>query len=101
MGGPALAAPQLSPGFPAQVRQVFRTEVRQGMTFEMSPNVFDGIEFRCVRRQLGQHKVACGSFDVVAHRSAAMPRQTIPDHQLLAGNLAGGGGRGTPLLAGF
>src|SRR5260221_4616652 len=86
--GPALAAPQLASRFPSQVRQVFRTEVRQGMTFEMSPNVFDGIESRCVGRQLRQHEVTCSAFDVGAHGSAAMHCQAIPNHQQLAGNLA-------------
>src|SRR6185369_4626314 len=86
--GAALAAAQLASSFPAQLRQVFRTEVRQSMTLEMSPNVFDGIEFRSVRRQLRQNEVAGGSFDAGAHCPAAMHRQAIPDHQQLAGNLA-------------
>ena len=49
--GPALAAPELSPGLPAQVRNVFGTEVGQSVAFEMAPDVFDGVEFWGVSRQ--------------------------------------------------
>ena len=83
-----MTAPQLSPGFLSQVPKVFGTEVGQGMAFEMTPDVFDGIEFRCVCRQAGQNEVALRPLDVTPHRTAAMHRQTIPDHQQFAGNLA-------------
>src|ERR1044072_8352894 len=85
--GPALAASQLASGFPAQVWQGFWTKVRQGMTLEMSPNVFDGIEFRGVRRQSRQREVTGSALNVGLHGPAAMHRQAIPDHQELAGNL--------------
>src|SRR6267143_2930366 len=86
--GTALTAPQLSPRLSAQVKQVFQTEVRQGMLLEMSPNIFDGVEFRGVSRQLRQVKLALGSLDIAAHRPAAMHGQPVPDHQQRARNLA-------------
>src|SRR5271156_5262942 len=87
-GGPALTASQVSPGFPAQVAKVFRTEVGQGMAFEVTPDLFDWIEFRGVSWQVGQDQVALRPLDVPPHRPAAMHGQTVPDHQQFGGNLA-------------
>jgi len=87
-GLPPLAAPQLAPGLTAEVEQILRTKVGQGMAFEVSPDVFDRIEFGSVGRQMGQHQIALRPFHVPAHRPAAMHRQTVPDDQQFARNLA-------------
>src|SRR5579864_5280639 len=86
-GGTALTAPQLSPGLPAQVGNVFGTEVGQRVAFEVTPDVFDWVEFGCISGQAGQSDVALRPLDVTLHRPAAVDCQTVPDHQQFAGNL--------------
>src|SRR5208337_4080551 len=86
-GGAALTASQLSPSLPAQVGNVFGTEVGQGMAFEMAPDVFDGVEFRGVSRQACQNDVALRPLDIALHHPTAVDGQPIPDHQQSAGNL--------------
>ena len=85
--GPALCAPQLSPGLPAQVRDVSGTEVGQHVALEMAPDVFGGVEFWGVSRQACQNDVALRPLDVMLHRPTAVDGQTVPDHQQFAGNL--------------
>src|SRR5262245_25284040 len=85
---PALATSQLSARFPAQVQKIFRAEVGQRMAFEMTPDVFDRIEFRSISRKICQDDLALSVFDVASNRATAMHRQTVPDHQQLAANLA-------------
>src|SRR5208282_3224440 len=85
--GPALAAPQLSAGLPAQVGNVFGTEVGQSVAFEMAPDVFDGVEFRSVSRQACQNDVALRPLDVTLYHPTAVDGQPVPDHQQFAGNL--------------
>jgi hypothetical protein len=63
-GWPALATPQLPAGFPSQVRKISRTEVGQGMAFEMAPDVFDRIEFQGVSRKVRQNHPALSAFNV-------------------------------------
>ena len=52
--GAPLAAPELAARFPTQVRKILRTEVRQGVAFEVAPDVFGGVEFGGVGWQPGQ-----------------------------------------------
>ncbi len=85
--GPALAAPQLSPGLPTQVGNIFGTEVGQRVAFKMAPDVFDRVEFRGVSRQACQSDAAVRSLDVPLHHPTAVDGQTVPDHQQFAGNL--------------
>src|SRR2546425_11116014 len=86
-GWAALAAPQLSPGLPTQMRNVFRTKVRQRVTFEVAPDVFGRVEFRGVSWQLCQNNLARRACHVIAHCPAAMHGQTVPDHQQPTRNL--------------
>src|SRR5689334_902225 len=84
----SLAAPQLTTGFLAQMRDVLGTEVRQGVTFEVAPDVFGRVEFRRVGGQSRQHDVSGRTLHVVLHPPAAMHRQAVPDHQQPAFHLA-------------
>lgn len=87
-GWPTLTAPQLTTGFLPQVGQVFRTKVRQGVPFEMPPDVLDGIELGGVRRESRKDEITGRTLDIGAHVATAMHRQSIPDHQQRSGNLA-------------
>lgn len=52
-GNPPLGAAQLAPGFIGQMLPITRTEVGQGVAFEMPPDVFRRIQFGRVGRQAG------------------------------------------------
>jgi len=86
--GATLAAPKLPPRFPAQMWNILGTEVRQGMSFQMAPDVFGGIEFRRVSRQLRQNDLTVGTLHVITHFSAAVHGQAVPDDQQSPANLA-------------
>src|ERR1700678_1418854 len=84
----SLTAPQVAAGFASQFRKVFRTEVGQGMAFEVAPDVFNRVEFGRVSGQTRQDDLAFCAPDVPLHGSAAMDGQTVPDHQQFTAHLA-------------
>jgi len=51
------------------------------MTLQSSPQVFDRIQIRRIRRQEGDLDVSVQAVQVVAHETAAMSSQTVPDNQ--------------------
>ena len=69
--GAPLTAPELTPRLSAPVRNVLRTEVRQGMALEMTPDVFGGVEFGRVSRQPSQGDLAARALHIVAHLATA------------------------------
>ena len=86
--GAPLAAPELTARFPAQVRNILRTEVRQGVAFEMAPDVFGRVEFGRVSRQVGQYDLTARALHIVAHPATAMHGQAIPNDEQPPANLA-------------
>lgn len=61
-----------------------RHKVCDLMLLEMSPDVFHGIEFGCVSRQLLDPESASAFAQHLLHRLGAMDRSTIPDDQQLS-----------------
>lgn len=84
---PALGAAQLSAGFVGQLLPVAGTEVGQGVSFEMPPNVFRWIQFGRVGRQAGHDQATVGILDEVLNATAAMCGESVPDHQEASGKL--------------
>ena len=64
-----------------------QAEIGQLALLHVAPDVFNRIEFWCVRGQSFQDQVAVERFDVVLDEATAMRRQAIPDDQQLAANL--------------
>lgn len=75
-------------GRPGQVKEIFGTEVGQFVLLAVPPNVFHGIEFRSVGRQVIHMDAPPLPSDKIAHRSTAMRRQTIPQNQQLGGDMS-------------
>ena len=64
-----------------QLGEVVRAVVGHRMSLQPCPQVFDGIEIGCVRRQEGDLDVAADGIEVVANQMAAVRPQSIPYHQ--------------------
>src|SRR6185437_5426269 len=74
---------QIAAGTLAQVGQVAGTVVRHGVMFEVAPDVFDGIQFRRVRRQMFQGDAPVEALEVFFDQPRAMRLQAVPDDQQL------------------
>lgn len=68
--------------------EVFGAEVGQLMTFPEAPDVFRGIEFRGIRREGGQNHPAILPGHQVSNAATSVNRQSIPNDQQMAVNLA-------------
>src|SRR5712692_3482783 len=66
-----------------------RVEAKIGQLalLHIAPDVFDGIEFRGIRRQPFENNVSVERFDEVLDDATAVRRQAVPDDQQLAANL--------------
>lgn len=64
-----------------QLAQIVGTVVCQGMPLEPRPQIFDGIEVGGIGRKKGDLDVPVQRIEVVAHQTAAMRLQAIPDYQ--------------------
>ena len=64
-----------------QLAQIVGTVVGQRVSFEPRPQIFDRIEVGGIGRKKGNLDVPVQSVEVVAHQTAAMRPQTIPDYQ--------------------
>src|SRR5579872_95648 len=71
-----------------QVDDVFGADVGQAVLFEVTPNVFDGIEFGRIGRKLGGVDASFEAVEVLADAAAAMDHSSIPDDQQFAGQLS-------------
>jgi hypothetical protein len=58
------------------------------MVFAMRPEIFDGVQFRCVGRQVLDQQPASLVTDELLGESATMGWQTIPHQQEVARNVA-------------
>src|ERR1019366_1095074 len=76
-----LCAPELVAGGGMQLGKIVGAVVGQRMTLEPSPEVFDRIEVGRVRRQEGDLDMPVDRIQILAHQSAAVSLQSIPDHQ--------------------
>lgn len=70
----------------AQMRIVFRTEVGHAVSFPVSPEIFDGIEFGSVCRESFEMNVLLGG--VIAHGTTPMRAESVPDDEQVAANVA-------------
>jgi len=57
------------------------------MGFEMTPHVFDRVEFWRVSREAFQDDAPSGGGDVILNQQTAMDRRTVPQDQNFAGNM--------------
>src|SRR2546427_2015377 len=80
----ALTAAQLVASGCLQFAQRRRTEVRQGMTLEPSPQVFDGVEVGSVGRQKRHLKRTLSAVEVLAHDATLVLGCTVPHDQQLS-----------------
>ncbi len=72
----------------AELAEAGRTEIAQFAVLEMSPEVFDWVQFRCIGRHDFQLDGAVEAIDVLTHQTALVNRQAIPDDQHFAFDLA-------------
>ena len=71
----------------AELAEVFGAEIGQFMVFAVTPDVFGGIEFGRVGRQVFHVDAAALAGDKLAYGTAAMHRQAIPDDRQLAADV--------------
>src|SRR5450759_998787 len=64
-----------------QLAQIVGTVVGQRVSLEPRPQIFDRIEVGGVGREKGNLDVPVQRVEVIAHQTAAMRLQAIPDHQ--------------------
>jgi hypothetical protein len=79
-----LHSPQGLSGMPGEVAKVFGAEVGHLMAFPVAPDIFGGIEFRGIGRQPGQMNAPLLLGQEVAHSTATVSRQSIPNDQDLS-----------------
>lgn len=64
-----------------EVGQAIGAEVRQRMTLEPRPQVFDRVQFGSIGRQEADLDMAVGGVDIVAHQSTVVTPGTVPQNQ--------------------
>jgi hypothetical protein len=79
-GSPAHPAQRITSSG-AELPEFSRAQVGQFVLFEVAPDMFDRVQFRCIAGQPLQSEAVALSGDKVTDQSAAMARKTIPDHQ--------------------
>ena len=60
--------------------EIFSADVRQLVVFPVAPEIFDGIEFRRVRRKVFDGDLAVERIEELADQAAAVGRQPVPHH---------------------
>jgi hypothetical protein len=86
--GAALEAPESAPRFGAQVPEVSGTEVREFVMLEMTPEVLGGVEFRSIGGKPFHLDGPLLGFDELPNESAPMSRQTVPNDEDVARDMA-------------
>src|SRR5947209_3680635 len=81
---PALTAAQLAASGYLEFAQRCRTEVRQGMSLEPGPQVFDGVEVGGVAGKKRHLNRTLGTVEVLAHDATLVLGCTVPDDQQLS-----------------
>jgi len=72
----------------AELAEVSRAEVGKLVSFPVAPDVFDGIQFGSVGRQVLECQTPVLGRDKVPDHSAAVLPEAIPDHQGVSWDLA-------------
>lgn len=72
----------------AELAEVSRAKVGKLVSLPVAPDVFDGIQFGSVGRQVLEFQTPVLSRDKVPDQSAAVLPQAVPDHQDVSWNLA-------------
>jgi hypothetical protein len=85
----ALHRPESIAGEAADLADRGGTQVRDLAAFQMRPDVFDGVQFRGVGRQLLEHDALIERLDVLPHQATAVGGQAIPDDEQLVADLLG------------
>ena len=57
------------------------------MVLPIAPQILDGVELRCVRRQKLEDDAALLRFDVFLHQTTPVAAQAVPDDQELPGEM--------------
>ena len=70
------------------MKEIFGTEVGQGMVLPVSPDIFRGIEFGRIGRETGQDHATALPFHEPLQLAAAVNRQAIPNDQQFPSHLA-------------
>src|ERR1700678_1144181 len=87
-GATALHRAQIPTCALAQVAEVACAVVRHGVMLQVAPDVFDGVQFRRVGRQMLKSDAPVQALDVLFDQPRAMRLQAVPDdQQLLADRL--------------
>src|ERR1700738_5121835 len=79
--GALLSALELVARARVQLAEIVGTVIGQRVSLEPSPQVFDGVQVRCVRRQECDLDVSGQAVQILAHQTTAMRLQAIPDDQ--------------------
>ena len=63
-----------------EVPEIFRADIRELVVFPVAPEIFDGIEFRRVRRKVFDGNLAAERIEELADQPAAVRREPVPHH---------------------
>src|ERR1041385_344157 len=74
-------------GGPAKLGKILRAQIGQFMLFAISPDVFYWVEFWSVRRQILQKDLPALRRHKLAHQTAAMGGQAIPNNRQLGADV--------------
>src|SRR5450830_743181 len=80
-GGAVLGALELLTRGDLQFVEVVRTEIRQRMSLQPGPEIFDRIQVRRVRRQECDLNVAIGAVEVFANQFRLVRSESVEDYQ--------------------
>ncbi len=80
-GGTLLSALEFVARGSLKLAEVVGAVIRQGMSFQPSPQVLDRVEVGCVRWQKRNQDAPAQGVQVIAYQAASVRLQTIPDYE--------------------
>src|SRR6266851_4765043 len=81
---PSAKAREAGPQRSAQREDVDRAEVGQFATFDVAPDLFDGIQFRSVARQAFDRQPRPLLSEILPYHGALVPTESVPHHDDVA-----------------
>ena len=87
-GWTATHPPERLAGGPAELGKILRAQIGQFMLLAISPDVFHRVEFRSVSRQILQKDLSTLRRHKLAHQTAAMGGQAIPNNRQLGADVS-------------
>src|SRR6185437_1191689 len=79
----ALHGAKVPAGACLEISEVTGAEVRHGMVFEISPDVFNRVELGSIGGQILQGDLSIQTFQVLLHESRTVRLKPIPDYEQL------------------